>query len=67
MAPILSITLPPLAKAADAVGEEPKLELGERGEDGSVAYSEPMLGRTFSEAERETKRAKGTSQMRRKK
>ena len=37
------------------------------GELGFVAYSEPMEGRMFSDADRETKRENGTSQTWRKK
>ena len=33
------------------------------GELGFVAYSEPIEGSMFSEADKETKRAKGTSQI----
>lgn len=45
---------------------KPPLLLGTAGEPSGVAGSE-VLGRTFSPAERETKREKGTSQTRRKK
>lgn len=38
-----------------------------RGEFGFVAYSEPIEGKTFSDAESETKSEKGTSQTCRKK